>query len=70
MRTFHIGGTAQVATQSSIEASYDATVRIENRDVLTDSTDRLVAMGRAMELLLIDGNDRERARYPSPTVHA
>ncbi|MBT5047370.1 MAG: DNA-directed RNA polymerase subunit beta' [Rhodospirillaceae bacterium] len=66
MRTFHIGGTAQVANQSSIEASYDAVVRIENRDVLTDSTDRLVAMGRAMELLLIDANDRERARYRIP----
>ena len=66
MRTFHIGGTAQVATQSSIEASYDATVRIENRDVLADSTDRLVAMGRAMELLLIDANERERARYRIP----
>ena len=66
MRTFHIGGTAQVANQSSIEASTDATVRIENRDVLTDSTDRLVAMGRAMELLLIDANDRERARFRIP----
>ncbi|MDP6689971.1 MAG: DNA-directed RNA polymerase subunit beta', partial [Alphaproteobacteria bacterium] len=66
MRTFHIGGTAQVANQSSIEASADATVRIENRDVLTDSTDRLVAMGRAMELLLVDANDRERARYRIP----
>ncbi|MBC8241488.1 MAG: DNA-directed RNA polymerase subunit beta', partial [Alphaproteobacteria bacterium] len=66
MRTFHIGGTAQVANQSSIEASYDARVHIENRDALTDSTGRLVAMGRAMELLLIDANDRERARYRIP----
>jgi DNA-directed RNA polymerase subunit beta' len=66
MRTFHIGGTAQVANQSSIEASTDATLRIENRDVLADSTDRLVAMGRAMELLLIDANDRERARFRIP----
>ena len=66
MRTFHIGGTAQVANQSSIEASYDARVHIENRDALTDSTGRLVAMGRAMELLLIDTNDRERARYRIP----
>jgi DNA-directed RNA polymerase subunit beta' len=66
MRTFHIGGTAQVANQSSIEASYDATVRIENRDALTDSSNRLVAMGRAMELLLIDASDRERARYRIP----
>ena len=66
MRTFHIGGTAQVANQSSIEASYDARVHIENRDALMDSTGRLVAMGRAMELLLIDTNDRERARYRIP----
>jgi DNA-directed RNA polymerase subunit beta' len=66
MRTFHIGGTAQVADQSSIEASYDATVRIENRDVVMDSSDRLMAMGRNTELVLIDDNERERARYRIP----
>src|SRR3546814_18458792 len=33
MRTFHIGGTAQVAEQSSLEAAYDATIKIVNRNL-------------------------------------
>ena len=66
MRTFHIGGTAQVADQSSIEASHDGTLKIENRDVVVDSSGKLVAMGRNMELVLIDENNRERARYRIP----
>jgi len=66
MRTFHIGGTAQVAEQSKIEASHPTTVKIENRDVVTDSSDRLVVMGRSTELLLIDENERERARFRVP----
>jgi DNA-directed RNA polymerase subunit beta' len=66
MRTFHIGGTAQVAEQSSLEASHEATVKIENRDVVKDSGGRLMAMGRSMEIVLIDDKDRERARYRIP----
>ncbi|MBM3491740.1 MAG: DNA-directed RNA polymerase subunit beta' [Alphaproteobacteria bacterium] len=63
MRTFHIGGTAQVAEQSSIAAAYDATARIENRNVVADSSGKLVVMGRNSELVLIDEHGRERARH-------
>ncbi|MBM3570074.1 MAG: DNA-directed RNA polymerase subunit beta' [Alphaproteobacteria bacterium] len=63
MRTFHIGGTAQVAEQSSIEASHDATVKFVNRNVVEDSDKRLVVMARNMEMLLVDANGRERARH-------
>jgi DNA-directed RNA polymerase subunit beta' len=66
MRTFHIGGTAQVAEQSSLEAAYDATVRIENRNVVTDSTGRMIVMGRSTEMILVDANGRERARHRLP----
>ena len=38
MRTFHIGGAAQGASeQSSIEAAFDATVKVENRSVVENS---------------------------------
>ena len=38
MRTFHIGGAAQRGAEvSSIEAPYDAPVRIENRNVVANS---------------------------------
>ncbi|SLN40058.1 DNA-directed RNA polymerase subunit beta' [Oceanibacterium hippocampi] len=63
MRTFHIGGTAQVGEQSSIEATHDGTVKIENRNVVTDSKGRLVVMGRNTEILIVDDNKRERGRH-------
>jgi len=66
MRTFHIGGTAQVAEQSSVEAAYDAKVRVENRNVVVDSTGRLIIMGRSTEMILVDANGRERARHRLP----
>jgi DNA-directed RNA polymerase subunit beta' len=66
MRTFHIGGTAQVAEQSSLEAAYAATVRIHNRNLVMDSRGRPVVMGRNCELTLIDENGRERARHKLP----
>lgn len=66
MRTFHIGGTAQVAEQSSLEAAYDATIKIENRNLVTDSQGRFVVMGRNCEVILVDANGRERARHKVP----
>jgi len=66
MRTFHIGGTAQVAEQSSIEAAYKSSVRIENRNVVKDSSGRLVVMSRNAEVVLTDENNRERGRHRLP----
>ena len=66
MRTFHIGGTAQVAEQSAIEANSDGTVKIHNRNVVSDSRGRLVVMGRNMEIILEDGAGREKARHKLP----
>ncbi len=41
MRTFHIGGAAQRgAEQSSVEAAFDATVEIKNRNVVMNSIRR------------------------------
>jgi len=64
MRTFHIGGTAQRgAEQSSIEAACDGTVHIRNRNVVMDSSGRLVVMGRNCEIVLTDEAGRDRARH-------
>jgi DNA-directed RNA polymerase subunit beta' len=38
MRTFHIGGTAQVVDQSFLESSFEGRVEIRNRTVVRDST--------------------------------
>ena len=67
MRTFHIGGAVQRgAEQSSIEASYDGTVEIRNRHAVIDSAGIPVVMARNSELVLLDGQGRERARHRLP----
>jgi DNA-directed RNA polymerase subunit beta' len=67
MRTFHIGGAAQRgAEQSSVESSIDGKVKIENRNVVMDSTGHPVIMGRNCELILLDEQDRDRARHRIP----
>ncbi|RZL70187.1 MAG: DNA-directed RNA polymerase subunit beta', partial [Rhodococcus sp. (in: high G+C Gram-positive bacteria)] len=63
MRTFHMGGTAQVVDQSFLEASYEGTVQIRNRNVVRNSDGRLVAMGRNMAILILDPTGKERASH-------
>ena len=67
MRTFHIGGAAQGASeQSSIEAAFDAIVQIENRNVVENSEGVPIIMARNTELVLIDDAGRARARHRLP----
>ncbi len=67
MRTFHIGGAAQRgAEQSSIEAIHAATIQVVNRNVVIDSNGVPVVMARNCEIVLIDENNRERARHRLP----
>ena len=63
MRTFHIGGAAQVAAQSKIEASHDGKVKIVNRNVVRNSQGQLVAMGRNMQVAIVDARGIERASH-------
>jgi DNA-directed RNA polymerase subunit beta' len=63
MRTFHIGGAAQVAGQSKIEASYDGKIKTVNRNVVKNSDGELIAMGRNMQAVIVDSKGLERAAY-------
>ena len=63
MRTFHIGGAAQVAGSSKIEASYDGKIRINNRNVVKNSDGELIAMSRNMQVVITDNKGQERATY-------
>ena len=54
MRTFHIGGTAQVVDSSFIESNFDGTVSLRNRNVVRDSDGKLIAMGRNMSVVIND----------------
>ena len=61
MRTFHIGGTAQVLDESFIEANHDGVVSIKNRNIVRDSSGKLIAMGRNMTVVIEDAQGNERA---------
>ncbi|MBS0276687.1 MAG: DNA-directed RNA polymerase subunit beta' [Proteobacteria bacterium] len=63
MRTFHIGGAAQVAGSSKIEASYDGKIKLTNRNVVKNSDGELIAMGRNMQAVIVDPKGQERASY-------
>jgi DNA-directed RNA polymerase subunit beta' len=66
MRTFHIGGAANVVDQSFIESNFNGTVKIKNRAMVKDSQGRLVAMGRTMSVLIIDQSGKELASHKVP----
>jgi len=63
MRTFHVGGTAQVGDTSFIEASHDGVVEIENRNVVKDSEGDLIVMGRNILLKIIGKDGKEAASH-------
>ncbi|MEJ8575050.1 DNA-directed RNA polymerase subunit beta' [Microbaculum marinum] len=61
MRTFHIGGTAQIAEQSFVESNFEGTVQMKNRNVVRDSEGALIVMGRSVSLAVVDAEGNERA---------
>jgi DNA-directed RNA polymerase subunit beta' len=63
MRTFHIGGAAQVAHDSSIDAAFDSTVKFENASVVKREDGTFVVVGRSMEVKLIDSEGRIRQTF-------
>jgi len=67
MRTFHIGGAAQRgAEKSSIESSYNAKVVFKSLNAVTNSSGHSVVISRNGEIILVDEQDRERARHRIP----
>jgi len=63
MRTFHIGGAAQIAGQSKIEASYDGKIKIVNRNIVKNSDGELIAMSRNLQVAIVDPKGQDRASY-------
>jgi DNA-directed RNA polymerase subunit beta' len=65
MRTFHIGGTAQVAEQSFFEATNEGLVRIDGgNSVQTPEGDLIVMSRNLMVTVTVDGKDRESYKPP------
>ncbi len=63
MRTFHIGGAAQVLDESYVESNHEGTVEIKNRAVAKDSNGKLVVMGRNVSIVIKDQKGNERATH-------
>jgi DNA-directed RNA polymerase subunit beta' len=67
MRTFHIGGAAQIADQSFIESNFEGTVKIRNSHVARNSDGDLMVMARNVAVVIVgpDGTDKavHRVQY-------
>jgi DNA-directed RNA polymerase subunit beta' len=65
MRTFHIGGTAQVAEQSFFEATNEGVARISGGNFVKTPDGGLIVMSRnLMVTVQVDGKDRESYKPP------
>jgi len=62
MRTFHIGGTAQVVDSSFLEAGAEGKVVIRNRNV-AKVEGGIVAMGRNVTIAIVDPDGKDRATH-------
>src|SRR4030081_3129966 len=64
MRTFHIGGAAQINEQSFIESNFDGKVTIKNKAIAKNGEGHLVAMVRNMVVAVPGAHGTERATPP------
>ena len=66
MRTFHVGGTAQIKEESSVIAHSTGTLKIINRNLIEDSKKNKIIMGRNTQIIIEDDNQRQLAVYKVP----
>ncbi|PKP94478.1 MAG: DNA-directed RNA polymerase subunit beta' [Alphaproteobacteria bacterium HGW-Alphaproteobacteria-16] len=66
MRTFHIGGAAQLNEQSNLEAPVDGKVEFRDVRVIEDQRGRRVILSRSAELAILDTDGRELAVHRIP----
>jgi DNA-directed RNA polymerase subunit beta' len=65
MRTFHIGGTAQVKEQSFFETTNDGVVRIAGGNSVQNPDGDLIVMSRNLQVTVqVEGKDRESYKPP------
>jgi DNA-directed RNA polymerase subunit beta' len=63
MRTFHIGGAAQIADSSFIESSFEGTISFRNSNIARNSDGDLVVMGRNVAVVITGPDGKERASH-------
>ena len=63
MRTFHIGGAAQIANESFLESFSEGTIKIEKGKIVKNSNGDSIAMGRQTVIKLLDDKGVERMAH-------
>jgi DNA-directed RNA polymerase subunit beta' len=66
MRTFHIGGAAQVNETSHLESICDGTINHRDIPTITDKRGRRLSLARNGEIVVVDNDGRERAIHKVP----
>ena len=66
MRTFHIGGAAQLNEQSNLEAPVDGTVQFRDLRIIEDQRGRRVVLSRSGEIAIVDMDGRELSTHRIP----
>ena len=61
MRTFHIGGAAQIADSSFIESNFDGTVTFRNKALARNAEGDLMVMARNVAVVILGPDGSERA---------
>jgi DNA-directed RNA polymerase subunit beta' len=61
MRTFHIGGAAQINEQSVIDSNFEGKVTIRNRNIARNSDGDLIVMARNSAIVISGPDGAERA---------
>jgi len=66
MRTFHVGGTAQIKEESHVIAHSDGIIKIIYKNIIEDSKKNKIIMGRNTQISIEDKNGRQLAIYKVP----
>ena len=66
MRTFHIGGAAQISEQSFIESNFDGKLKFKGKSIAKNTDGDVVAMVRNMVVAVVDPDGTERAHHRIP----
>src|SRR5688572_4021601 len=66
MRTFHIGGAAQLNEQSNLEAPVDGTIEFRDMPTIVDPRGRRISLSRSGEIAILNMDGRELSTHRVP----
>ncbi len=66
MRTFHIGGAAQLNETSHLESISTGKIELRGMPTITDKKGRILSLARSGEIAVIDAEGREREMHKVP----